>query len=389
MLTYRALSSAPTATRAGRSAQNLAKGDTVGLMMPNRPEYLAIWLGITSVGGVVALINTNLRGASLAHCIDIAAPKHIIVAAELIERIPLGGRNCSRAGRRSGRTASDDFARIDREIERFLDRAADGGRAPRRDDRGSRAAHLHLRHHRPAEGGQCQPSPADAVELLVRRPDEHRARRPHVRLPADVSHRRRRGGDRSAAGPRRLGRDPRKIFRAEVLERYRRVGLHAVPVYRRALPLSCQRAGQPRERAHRLRHGLRQRAARRRLGAIPGAVRHSAHPGILCRDRRQRFALQRRGQGRRHRPRAAVSRAPLSAGAGQIRSHAAVEPARDADGFCVRCATDEIGEAHRDDIGGPRPAAAPSRAIPAPRRPSAKSCATCSSTATPGIAPAI
>ncbi len=61
---------------------DLAKGDVVGLMMPNRPEYLAIWLGLTSVGIVVALINTQLRGPSLAHCIDAAAPKHIIAAAE-------------------------------------------------------------------------------------------------------------------------------------------------------------------------------------------------------------------------------------------------------------------------------------------------------------------
>jgi fatty-acyl-CoA synthase len=63
--------------------QGLAKGDTVCLLMPNRPEYMAIWIGITRVGGVVALINTNLVGPSLAHCIDIVAPKHIVVAAEL------------------------------------------------------------------------------------------------------------------------------------------------------------------------------------------------------------------------------------------------------------------------------------------------------------------
>src|SRR5947209_8140592 len=36
-------------------AQNLAKGDTVCLLMPSRPEYMAVWLGITAVGGVVAL----------------------------------------------------------------------------------------------------------------------------------------------------------------------------------------------------------------------------------------------------------------------------------------------------------------------------------------------
>ncbi len=30
--------------------------------MSNRAEYLAAWLGITRIGGVAALINTNLGG---------------------------------------------------------------------------------------------------------------------------------------------------------------------------------------------------------------------------------------------------------------------------------------------------------------------------------------
>lgn len=64
-------------------SQQLAKGDTVCLLMPNRPEYMALWIGITRVGGVVALLNTNLLGPSLAHCIDLVAPKHLIVAGEL------------------------------------------------------------------------------------------------------------------------------------------------------------------------------------------------------------------------------------------------------------------------------------------------------------------
>jgi fatty-acyl-CoA synthase len=65
--------------------QGLAAGEVVCLFMPNRPEYLAAWIGITSVGGVVALLNTNLIGSALAHCIEIAAPKHVIVASELME----------------------------------------------------------------------------------------------------------------------------------------------------------------------------------------------------------------------------------------------------------------------------------------------------------------
>ena len=65
--------------------QGVAKGDVVGLLMPNRPEYLAIWLGITRVGGIVALLNTNLAGQALARCIQAAAPQHLIVDAVLAE----------------------------------------------------------------------------------------------------------------------------------------------------------------------------------------------------------------------------------------------------------------------------------------------------------------
>jgi len=64
--------------------QEIARGQTVCLLMPNRPEFLAVWIGITSVGGVVALLNTNLASASLAHCINEVEPKHIIVATELV-----------------------------------------------------------------------------------------------------------------------------------------------------------------------------------------------------------------------------------------------------------------------------------------------------------------
>ncbi len=63
--------------------QGVGKGDTVALMMMNRPEYLAIWMGIIRVGGVVALINTNLTGQPLAHCLNIVRARHLIVGPEL------------------------------------------------------------------------------------------------------------------------------------------------------------------------------------------------------------------------------------------------------------------------------------------------------------------
>ncbi len=81
-LTYDALSSRANAYARWALDHDIAKRDVVALMMSNRPEYLAIWLGLTSVGIVVALINTQLRGSALAHCIEVAGPKHAIVAAE-------------------------------------------------------------------------------------------------------------------------------------------------------------------------------------------------------------------------------------------------------------------------------------------------------------------
>jgi fatty-acyl-CoA synthase len=65
----------------------VSKGDTVGLIMPSGIDYVAAWLGISRVGGVVALLNTKLVGQSLAHCIDVAKPAHIIVAQGAAETL--------------------------------------------------------------------------------------------------------------------------------------------------------------------------------------------------------------------------------------------------------------------------------------------------------------
>jgi fatty-acyl-CoA synthase len=79
---YRELSERSNQCARWALEQGLHKGDAVCLMMPNRPEYLAIWLGITKIGGVVSLLNTNLTGTSLAHCVKVVEPKRVIVAAE-------------------------------------------------------------------------------------------------------------------------------------------------------------------------------------------------------------------------------------------------------------------------------------------------------------------
>jgi fatty-acyl-CoA synthase len=85
--TYRALVERSNQYARWAIANGVAKGDVVCLLMPNRPEYMAIWLGITLVGGVVSLLNTNLTGDLLAHCINAVEPKHVIVEIKLVQAI--------------------------------------------------------------------------------------------------------------------------------------------------------------------------------------------------------------------------------------------------------------------------------------------------------------
>jgi fatty-acyl-CoA synthase len=67
--------------------RDLKSGDVVSLLMSNCAEYPAIWLGLTRIGVVVALVNSQLAGDVLAHSIKIADPKYLIVGADLASRV--------------------------------------------------------------------------------------------------------------------------------------------------------------------------------------------------------------------------------------------------------------------------------------------------------------
>lgn len=66
--------------------RGLRAGQTVALLMENRPEYITVWLGLAKVGVVTALINTHLQADGLVHCIQLADTREIIVGAELLDK---------------------------------------------------------------------------------------------------------------------------------------------------------------------------------------------------------------------------------------------------------------------------------------------------------------
>ncbi|WP_417498249.1 long-chain-acyl-CoA synthetase [Maricaulis sp.] len=65
--------------------QGMKPGETVALFMSNRWEYIAVWFGLSKVGLVTSLINTQLTGNSLAHCLTIGQTSHAIVETSLAE----------------------------------------------------------------------------------------------------------------------------------------------------------------------------------------------------------------------------------------------------------------------------------------------------------------
>jgi len=84
-LTYAQLNACANRYAHWAQAQGIGRGQSVALLMENRPDYICAWLGLFKVGAQVALINTNLTGAALSHSIAISGARHAIVGAELAD----------------------------------------------------------------------------------------------------------------------------------------------------------------------------------------------------------------------------------------------------------------------------------------------------------------
>ena len=68
-------------------SQGYKKGDVVALFLESCPEFVCIWLGLSKLGVITALINTNLRLDSLWHCISAADARAIIFGTDLSGKI--------------------------------------------------------------------------------------------------------------------------------------------------------------------------------------------------------------------------------------------------------------------------------------------------------------
>ena len=248
--------------------------------MQSRSEYLAIWLGVTSLGIIVSLINTNLRGPRSPTASTRSRPKtyhcgrmRSIDFRARRTHLPAGPKSGSTAmtGRafrphRQGQWPSYSYGRPPDEPEE----------TPTSPSQDRALLHLHLRHHdRPAQGRLCQPSPGDEVDPLVRR---HDGRGPSDRLYNCLPMYHSVGGvvaTGARAGRRRRGHRPREILRAPASGTMSPTAAHAVPVYRRAVPLSAATPAAPARARAPLAAGCGNGLSRRGLGGVPAALRAS------------------------------------------------------------------------------------------------------------------
>jgi len=74
------------------AARGLQRGDRLGLLSRNRPEYLEIELAAANLGVITACLNWRLSDRELSYCIELVSPKLLVVEADLAANLPPGAR---------------------------------------------------------------------------------------------------------------------------------------------------------------------------------------------------------------------------------------------------------------------------------------------------------
>jgi fatty-acyl-CoA synthase len=82
-ISYGALQNRVARATAMLSTFGLSRGDRVALLSRNRPEYIEIELAAANLGVITACLNWRLSPRELAYCIELVAPKLVIVEPDL------------------------------------------------------------------------------------------------------------------------------------------------------------------------------------------------------------------------------------------------------------------------------------------------------------------
>ena len=85
-LTYDEMETYANRVAAWAKGQGLGQGDCVAFFARNRLEYIPLWFGLTKLGIIPALLNYQLSGKALAHCVNISDVAHVIMDVEMADQ---------------------------------------------------------------------------------------------------------------------------------------------------------------------------------------------------------------------------------------------------------------------------------------------------------------
>jgi crotonobetaine/carnitine-CoA ligase len=67
----------------------IQKGDKVSIMLPNCPDFIYIWFGLSKIGAVEVPVNTNYKGEFLRHIVDQSDSRLLFIDAAWLDRLKL------------------------------------------------------------------------------------------------------------------------------------------------------------------------------------------------------------------------------------------------------------------------------------------------------------
>lgn len=71
----------------GLTALGLSKGDKLAIMLPNCPEFMALWFACARIGVVEVPVNTAYRGPLLRHILEHSDARMAVLGHEFVERL--------------------------------------------------------------------------------------------------------------------------------------------------------------------------------------------------------------------------------------------------------------------------------------------------------------
>lgn len=84
---FRDLDRISSQVAAGLQEQGIGKGDKVGILMSNRPEFLFVWFGLCKLGAVEVPVNTAHRGDLLVYMLGQSDCKLVVAESSFLDRL--------------------------------------------------------------------------------------------------------------------------------------------------------------------------------------------------------------------------------------------------------------------------------------------------------------